>query len=82
MPRQMVTCPDTGIQHRVYTDFRINGETWDIASNQYLERYSEKTGDSIDDLQEQLDWSFYIDEAFLVKPYSYKEILAHIRAVL
>jgi len=82
MPRQLVTCPDTGIQHRVYTDFRIGSETWDLASNQYLERYSEKTGDSIDDLQEQLDWSFYIDEAFLVKPYSYREILAHIRAVL
>jgi hypothetical protein len=80
MPRKAVTCPDTGVQHRVYTDFRINGELWDIATNQYLERYSAITGDSIDDLQEQFDWSFYIDEDVL--NLSYREILAHIRAVL
>jgi hypothetical protein len=80
MPRQTTVCPDTGIQHRVYTDFRINGETWDVASNQYLERYSEMTGDSIDDLQCELDWSFFVDEAVL--NLSYREIVAHIRAVL
>ena len=80
MGKELVTCPDTGIQHVVYYDFRVNGETWDIASNQYLERYSEMTGDSVDDLQEQLDWSFYIDEAMIQRPY--REILAHIRAVL
>lgn len=80
MPRQLVTCPDTGIQHRVYTDFRIGSETWDIASNEYLEKYSLVTGDSVDDLQVELDWSFYIDADILKKPY--REILAHIRAVL
>jgi hypothetical protein len=80
MPRQLVTCPDTGVQHRVYTDFRINGELWDIATNQYLESYSEITGDAIDDLQCELEWSFYVDEAVLKLPYN--GILAHIRAVL
>lgn len=80
MPRQLVTCPDTGITHLVYLNFHIGGEVWDVASNEYLERYSTMTGDSVDDLQEQLDWSFYVDEAIL--KLSYREILAHVRAVL
>jgi hypothetical protein len=80
MPRKAVTCPDTGIIHLVYLDFHIGGEVWDVASNEYLERYSAITGDSIDDLQEQLDWSFYVDEAVL--NLSYRDVLEHIRAVL
>jgi hypothetical protein len=80
MPRKAVVCPDTGITHLVYLDFHIGGEVWDVASNEYLERYSAVTGDSIDDLQEQLDWSFYVDEDVL--KLSCRDILAHIRAVL
>lgn len=79
MPKKMMTCPDTGVSHLVYLDFRIGSELWDIATNEYLERYSATTGDSIEDLQEQLDWSFYIDQAIMQQPY--KQILAHIRAV-
>lgn len=80
MPKKMMTCPDTRVSHLVYLDFRIGSELWDVATNEYLERYSATTGDSIEDLQLQLDWSFYIDQAIMQQPY--RQILAHIRAVL